>query len=86
MKQITTFGTAAIFAVSALAFTASTASAAIVCNGAGDCWHVKRAYSYPATAGIVVHPNHWRWGPREKFTWREHVGRGYWRNGVWVAF
>jgi hypothetical protein len=47
---------------------------------------VKRAYSYPATAGIVVHPNHWRWGPREKFTWREHVGRGYWRNGVWVAF
>ena len=28
-------------AVGILAFTATNASAAIVCNGEGDCWHVK---------------------------------------------
>lgn len=86
MRQITKFGTAVIFAVSALAFTASTASAAIVCNGAGECWHVKKAYAYKPEFGVVVHPNHWRWARHEKYVWREHTGRGYWRNGVWVSF
>lgn len=85
MRQFVKFGTAAAFAMAALG-VASTASAAVVCNAAGECWHVKRAYSYPAEAGIVVHPNGWRWGARNRFSWREHVGRGYWRNGVWVAF
>ena len=85
MRQITKFGTAAALAVAAFAFTAPVASAAIVCNAA-ECWHVKRTYTYPATAGIVVHPNHWRWAAHEKYVWREHVGRGYWRNGVWVTF
>jgi hypothetical protein len=85
MKSIMKFGAAAAFAVAALG-AASTASAAVVCNADGACWHVKRAYSYPATAGIVVHPNGWRWGARDRYTWREHVGRGYWRNGVWVTF
>ena len=86
MRQIAKLGTAAVFAAAALGFTISTASAAVVCNADGACWHAKRAYAYPATAGIVVHPNGWRWGARERFNWREHPGRGYWRNGVWVTF
>jgi hypothetical protein len=85
MRQFVKLGAAATLALGVFG-VASTASAAIVCNGAGACWHVKRAYTYPAEAGIVVHPNHWRWGARDHFTWREHTGRGYWRNGVWVAF
>ena len=72
--------------VVALAFTISSASAAIACNAAGECWHVKRAWAYPAEAGIVIHPEGWRWGPTEHFTWREHPGRGYWRSGVWIRF
>ena len=32
---------ALVGAVGILAFTATNASAAIVCNGEGDCWHVK---------------------------------------------
>jgi hypothetical protein len=86
MKQITKFVAVAAFTLGVLGAASTAASAAVVCNGAGACWHVKRAYTYPAEAGIVVHPNGWRWGPSEHFTWREHVGRGYWRNGVWVAF
>ena len=85
MKSIVKFGAAAAFAMAPLG-AASTASAAVVCNANGACWHVKRAYSYPPTAGIVVHPNGWRWGVRDHYRWREHVGRGYWRNGVWVTF
>ena len=37
---------AIVGAVGILAFTATSASAAIVCNGEGDCWHVKEKYDY----------------------------------------
>ena len=66
----------------ALALSAATASAAIVCSG-NVCWHTNEAYEYPAEAGVMVHPNDWRWGPGEHFSWREHEGRGYWRGERW---
>lgn len=70
-----------------LAFAASApAAAAIACNGEGVCWHVRQTYTYAPAYGVVVHPNGWRWGSGEHYVWREHPGRGYWRNGVWVAF
>jgi hypothetical protein len=47
---------------------------------------VKRNYVYKPEFGLVVHPNGWRWGVHEKYRWREHEGRGYWRNGVWIRF
>ena len=75
---------AALLGIGAL--SASTASAAIVCNAEGQCWHVRRPYAYAPSYGIVVHPNNWQWGPGEHYAWREHPGRGYWRNGVWVRF
>lgn len=86
MKQIAKIGAAAALAAAALGMTVGDAAAAVACNGAGECWHVRRAYTYPPAAGVVIHPNGWRWGPRERFTWRDHPGRGYWRNGVWVTF
>ena len=55
---------------------ALNASAAVVCSGK-VCWHAREAFEYPAAAGVVVHPDDWRWGPRERFVWREHEGRGY---------
>jgi hypothetical protein len=61
------------------------ASAAIVCKDR-VCWHVHDAYDYPHEAGVVVHEDNWRWGPREKFNFREHEGRGYWHGGKWVAW
>ena len=52
----------AVFGVGVLALTATSASAAIVCNRDGDCWHVPRAYAYQGGWGLTVHPNNWRWG------------------------
>ena len=77
---------AALLGLTALATTASAASAAVVCNGEGYCWHVRRPYAYAPGYGVVVHPNNWRWGPGAHYAWHEHPGRGYWRGGVWVPF
>ena len=73
-------------AVCALALTATAASAEIVCNREGECWHVKRHHDYRREWGIAVHPDNWKWAGHEKYKWREHEGRGYWRNGAWVEF
>jgi hypothetical protein len=77
---------AAILGAAALGATASTASAEIVCNGAGDCWHVRDHYTYEPSFGVTVHPDNWKWTDRDHYRWREHEGRGYWRNGLWVTF
>jgi hypothetical protein len=66
-----------------LAFSASTVSAAVVCNG-NVCWHAKERYTYPRDSGVVIHGDSWRSGPSIRF--REHEGRGYWRGGSWVEF
>ena len=83
MKRLTT----AIFgATCALALTATAASAVIVCNREGECWHAKIRHPYRGEWGIVIHPDNWKWAAHEKYVWREHEGRGYWRQGVWVEF
>ena len=87
MKNLLKTGAvSALLGMSALGLFSTTASAAIVCNNEGECWHVRTAYTYRPEFGVVVHPNTWRWGPTERFVWREHAGRGYWRNGVWITF
>lgn len=86
MKKLAMAASAAVLSVAALAVTTTSVSAAIVCNAEGECWHVKRNYVYKPEFGITVHPNGWRWAAHEKYRWREHEGRGYWRNGVWIRF
>ena len=76
----------AAMGIGAVTVTASNASAAIVCNGAGYCWHTQTAYSYPPGVGVVVHPNNWHWAQNDHYAWHEHEGRGYWRDGRWVQF
>jgi len=76
---------AAAMGAGALAFSAINASAAIVCNG-DVCWHTQQSYEYPSDANVVVHPDTWRWGPSEHFSFREHTGRGYWNGGSWRAW
>jgi hypothetical protein len=77
---------APMLGVGAVLLAATSASAAIACNAEGVCWHVRHAYVYQPAWGVVVHPDAWRWGPADHYVWREHPGRGYWRNGVWIAF
>jgi hypothetical protein len=71
-------------AVGAFALTATAASAAIVCNDEGECWHVRGAVQYKPEVKLHVHPDDWKWAEHEHFKWREHEGRGYWRGGKWV--
>jgi hypothetical protein len=86
MRQSVKTAAAALLGLGAICGIASTASAAIVCNAEGVCWHVRHPYAYARSYGVIVHPNNWRWGPGEHFVFREHGGRGYWRGGVWVGF
>ncbi|HTQ12399.1 MAG TPA: hypothetical protein VMH86_00885 [Rhizomicrobium sp.] len=86
MKLIGKAALTALLGASALALTATSASAEIVCNQWGECWHVRHHYAYRPEFGLVVHPDDWRWRAGEHYRWHEHHGRGYWRNGVWITF
>ena len=72
----------------AMALSAASASADTVACSGDTCWHVKEKYEYPPTAGIVVHEDNWKWRDEDhdKYRWREHEGRGYWRDGAWITF
>lgn len=86
---MSTFGKlafASIVGAGALTLSVASASAAVVCNGGGVCWHAQTAYTYPPTAGVVVHPDTWRWSSNDHYRWNEHTGRGYWHEDHWVAF
>jgi hypothetical protein len=63
-----------------------SASARIICNADGDCWHVHEDYTYRPDWGLSVHPDNWKWKEGEHYTWREHKGRGYWKGGNWEEF
>ena len=76
---------AAVIGLGGIAMTSVPASAEVVCNG-DTCWHVHHAYHYPPGVGVVIHSDHWHWGPHDHYVWHEHTGRGYWRDGVWVTF
>ena len=75
-----------LLSASALTMAATNASARIVCNEDGDCWHAKTDYEYQPAFGLSVHPNDWKWKEGEKHAWREHEGKGYWRGGSWKEF
>ncbi len=86
MKTMNKIALGVLMGTGALTLAATGASARIVCNGDGDCWHTTTVYDYPPAAGVVIHEDDWKWGPSEHFRWHEHEGRGYWRGGVWVDF
>jgi len=82
MKVVTK---AILMAATALTLTGTAASAAVVCNDEGDCWHVRGQPSYEPGLRLSIHPDNWRWSKSEHYKWREHRGHGYWRNGAWVV-
>ncbi|THD81943.1 MAG: hypothetical protein E7812_03815 [Phenylobacterium sp.] len=71
----------------AMTMAAGAASARIVCNAQGDCWHTDSRVSYGQR--LEAHPDDWyfhqKWDQNAKRHWRDyHEGRGYYANGVWV--
>jgi hypothetical protein len=86
-KALAATAVVALLAAGSVTLTASSASAEVVCNKDGDCWHVKDHYTYPDVT-IQIHPDDWKWGANDKFKWHENDkgGRGYWKGGVWIGF
>jgi hypothetical protein len=72
----------------ALVATTGAASARMVCNSEGDCWHTESRYTYPGT-GYGYHNDDWyfhqKWNDRNHYR-DYHEGRGYYKNGVWLSF
>ena len=81
--RLSKLSAAGVLGAGFLAASAMSASAAIVCTG-NVCWHTHETYTYPPESRVIVHEDNWRWGPEEKFRFREHEGRGYWRDDKWV--
>jgi hypothetical protein len=82
MKYLTgaALGALGLFALS------SNASAAIVCNGDGDCWRTAETYDYPPEVNLNVYDDDWAID-ENKYKLREaRPGRGYYRGGVWIDF
>jgi hypothetical protein len=76
---------AAVIGLGALG-AASAASAHVVCNAEGDCWHVDNRVTYPDVR-LTYHPDDWYFHQHwdDHHHWRDmHEGRGYYRGGVWV--
>ena len=84
MNAVAKVAKAVIVGASALTLAATAASAAIVCNDEGECWHVKGGADFRPELRLHVHPDTWRWSKSDHFRWREHAGHGYWRGGNWV--
>jgi hypothetical protein len=85
MNLLNKLATCAAAGAALLAVSATGASAAIVCSG-DVCWHTSEAYTYPPEAKVIVHEDSWKWGPSEHYTFREHEGRGYWRDNRWMVW
>ena len=86
MKKLLLQGAfAVLIGVGGLAATTTSASAYVACNRSGDCWHTTERYTYRPSFGISIHDDNWKWRGHH-YRWREHDGRGYWRNGLWVTF
>jgi len=74
----------------ALIATTGPASARMVCNSEGDCWHTERSYNYPDRS-YTRHNDDWyfhqSWNNDEHHHYRDyHDGRGYYKGGLWIGF
>jgi hypothetical protein len=72
--------------LSIIAMSSLKASARIVCDTDGNCWHVHEDYAFPPGAHVEIYPDDWHWKNGEHRAWKEHEGRGYWHGGQWEAF
>ena len=90
-KVLSTTAIAMLFGIGALVATSVTASARVVCNSEGDCWHTEKTYHYKPDMKFVVHPDSWYfhqdWQNQKDVRYRDHHDdRGYYKGGVWIKF
>lgn len=78
-------------ATGTLLATIPSASAYVVCNRFGDCWHTRHHYRFPMRLRVRFYSDSWHhdhdWDHDRYRHWRgDRNDRGYWRNGVWINF
>jgi hypothetical protein len=80
---------AAAIALGGIATTAGSASAYVVCNRFGDCWHTDTRVHFPHVR-LTFHPDNWweRHKINRHYTWHDTAGghdwrHGYWDHGIW---
>jgi hypothetical protein len=87
MKTILTTGAiGALTGAAALLAVTTGASAYVVCNDAGDCWHSNVKTVYPVEK-IVYYDDNWDWKSHH-YHWHEVNGDyGYWDSAknAWVT-
>jgi hypothetical protein len=88
-KAVSAAAITVLMGAGALVVTSGAASARMVCNGDGDCWHTDDRGTYPGT-GYVNHNDDWyfhqHWNDANRYHYRDyHEGRGYYRGGVWIT-
>jgi hypothetical protein len=90
LKRILTAASVAALIGIGAAASAGSASAYVVCNRAGDCWHTDKRYHYDRDLGARYHNDDWyfhqRWNDDRDHHYRDyHEGRGGYRNGIWFS-
>jgi hypothetical protein len=88
LKSVLVKGALAAAVLGGTVVATTSASADVVCNRWGECWRVHDRLDYPAGLGITFHDDAWYASHRTgHWRWREdRFDRGYYRNGVWIAF
>ncbi len=81
----------AALAAGTLLATTLGASADIVCNRYGECWHVSQRYTtYPSSLGVVFYTDDWRTAHLKDvhYHWLadQTDDHGYYMNGEWHRF
>jgi hypothetical protein len=87
-KTISTAALALLMGAGALVAASAPASARVVCNRDGDCWHNESAPRVPGVR-FETHPDDWyfhqHWDGADRHYRDYHTGRGYYRSGVWIT-
>ena len=81
----------ALFVGTGLVATTAPASARMVCDSSGDCWHTDHQYKYDRSVGAQYHNDDWyfhqKWAGDNQHHYRDsNNGRGYYKSGVWIGF
>ena len=91
MKSLKQTLLGAALALTAIAGSATSASAYVVCNRFGDCWHADTRIHFPGVR-LTFHRDNW-WDHHKMsrhYTWHEIDSshdwhHGYWDHGTWHA-
>ena len=89
-RALWTAAIAVLAGMGAMVATTGVASAHVVCNADGDCWHTDQTYHYGPDAKVEVHPDSWYfrqdWTGKDRRYHEHHDDRGYYKGGVWIKF